>query len=139
MSKEKSIRAYIQELKKMIKQRTGVESEMWLLPQIRATAMNMVMLDKVQEELTNMHTLVTMEYGSKQQTKKVQNPLLVTYKDLQRVLVSQLEALGLNYKVNPSKVKGDTRKGVSEGDKMADTLESVKSDLDDVSDLMSEY
>ena len=64
MAKKKTAHAYELELRNMIKHRTGVEMEPWLLPQVRATAGNMVMLDKVQAELEDTDDLVTMVPGS---------------------------------------------------------------------------
>lgn len=47
MAKQKTVSSYITELKKMIHSRTGADMEPWLLPQVRSTAMNMVVLDKI--------------------------------------------------------------------------------------------
>ena len=120
MSKQKSAHAYEIELRKMIKSRTGADMEPWLLPQVRATAANMVMLDKVQDELENTDELVQMVAGSMSQIKREVSPLLPYYDKMQRTLLLQFEALGLNYKTTPSKVKEDTRKGVDDSDPMAE-------------------
>ena len=119
MAKERTAHAYELELRKMIKSRTGAEMEPWLLPQVRATAGNMVMLDKIQAELENEKDLVTLVAGSMAQMKNEVNPLLPYYDKLQRTLLMQFEALGLNYKTTPSKVKEDMKKGVDEEDPMA--------------------
>jgi hypothetical protein len=119
MAKERTAHAYELELRKMIKSRTGAEMEPWLLPQVRATAGNMAMLDKIQAELENEKDLVTLVAGSMAQMKNEVNPLLPYYDKLQRTLLMQFEALGLNYKTTPSKVKEDTKKGVDEEDPMA--------------------
>lgn len=119
MAKPKTAHAYELELRKMIKHRTGVEMEPWLLPQVRATAANMVMLDKVQAELESTDNLVTLVAGSMAQMKNEVSPLLPYYDKMQRTLMLQFEALGLNYKVTPSKVKEDTKRGVDEEDPMA--------------------
>lgn len=102
----------------MIKSRTGADMEPWLLPQVRATAANMVMLDKVQNELLD-GDLVTLVPGSMGQMKNEVSPLLPHYDKMQRTLLMQFEALGLNYSTTPSKVKEDTKKGVDEEDPMA--------------------
>lgn len=60
MAKQRTAHAYELELRKMIKSRTGADMEAWLLPQVRATASNMVMLDKVQAELEATESLVTL-------------------------------------------------------------------------------
>ena len=120
MSKTKTAHAYELELRKMIKSRTGADMELWLLPQVRATASNMVMLDKVQRELEKADDLVTLMPGSQGQMKSEVSPLLPHYDKMQRTLLMQLEALGLNYSTTPSKVKEDTKKGVDETDPMAE-------------------
>ena len=119
MAKKRTAHAYELELRNMIKHRTGAEMEPWLLPQVRATAGNMVMIDKVQAELEDTNNLVTMVPGSTGQYKNEVSPLLPYYDKLQRTLLMQFEALGLNYKTTPSKVKEDTKRGVDEEDPMA--------------------
>ena len=112
MAKKKTAHAYELELRKMIKSRTGADMEPWLLPQVRATASNMVMLDKVQAELEDTDRLVTMVPGSMQQIKNEVSPLLPYYDKMQRTLMLQFEAIGLNYKTTPSKVKEDAKRGI---------------------------
>jgi hypothetical protein len=119
MAKKKTAHAYELELRKMIKSRTGADCEPWLTPQIRTTAMNEVMLDKIQDELTEMNSLVTPVPGSMGQMKNEVSPLLPHYDKTQRTLLMQFEALGLNYSTTPSKVKEDTKKGVDKEDPMA--------------------
>jgi hypothetical protein len=118
MAKTKTAHAYELELRKMIKSRTGADIEMWLLPQVRATASNMVMIDKVQAELLESD-LVQPVPGSMGQIKNEVSPLLPHYDKLQRTLLMQLEALGLNYSTTPSKVKEDTKKGMDDNDPLA--------------------
>ena len=119
MAKQRTAHAYELELRKMIKSRTGADMEPWLLPQVRATAANMVMIDKVQAELLDTKELVKVMPGSVSQIKNEVNPLLPYYDKMQRTLMLQFEAIGLNYKTTPSKVKEDTKKGVDEEDPMA--------------------
>lgn len=115
---EKSVHAYELELRRMIKSRTHAETEAWLLPQVRATAMNMVLLDRIQEEILNAKSLIIQVPGSMGQYKNEVSPLLPHYDKIQRTLLMQLEALGLNYSTTPSKVKEDVKKGVSADDPM---------------------
>ena len=120
MAKGKTAHAYELELRKMIKSRTGADMEPWLLPQVRATAMNMVMLDKIQTTLYDENTKLADWYqGSTGQMKFDAHPLMPHYDKMQRTLMLQFEALGLNYKTTPSKVKQDTKKDVDEADPMA--------------------
>jgi hypothetical protein len=116
MAKKKTAHAYELELRKMIKSRTGADMEPWLLPQVRATADNMVMLDKVQAELLDTSALVKTVPGSMGQYKDEVTPLLPYYDKMQRTLMLQFEALGLNYKTTPSKVTDNTKKGGDDDD-----------------------
>lgn len=129
MAKQKTARAYELELKKMIMLRTGSEFEPWLTPQIRATAMNMVMLDSIHDELTNTRLRLADWFdGSTGQKKFSAHPLIVQYDKLQRTLLAQFEALGLNYSTTPSKVTEDTKKGI---DTEKDGLSRLLSDAND--------
>lgn len=130
MAKPKTAHAYELELRKMIKSRTGCDMEPWLLPQVRATAANMVILDKVQAEIEATSKLVTWMKGSMTQNKNVVNPLLPVYDKQQRTLLMQFEALGLNYNVTPSKVKEDTRKGAdAEKDRLSNLLQAATENI----------
>ena len=131
MARIKTAHAYELELRKMIKARTGADCEVWLTPQIRSTAMNMVMLDKVQDELEDTVKLVLPGAGSMGQNKNDLNPLLAPYDKMQRTLLMQFEALGLNYSTTPSKVKEDTKKGMDERDPLAKMMADAQSALED--------
>lgn len=119
MAKQKSAHAYELELRKMICDRNG-ECGAWLIPQIRATAANMVMLDKVQKELLAVDTLVTIVPGSTGQYKSEVNPLLPYQVKLLAELRLQFETLGLNYRTTPSKITESTKSGPDESDPMAE-------------------
>jgi hypothetical protein len=119
MAKKKSAHAYELEIKKMIIERLG-KFDIWLMPQVRATAMNMVMLDKLQETLSDEDTdLMIKAPGSMGQMKQDAHPLLAHYDKLQRTLIQQFQALSLNYNATPSKVKESMKQGVDEEDPMA--------------------
>ena len=137
MAKPKTAHAYELELRKMIKSRTGADMELWLMPQVRATAMNQVMLDQIQEELTNgTRRLADWGDGSTGQMKFESHPLLPHYDKLQRTLLMQFEALGLNYSTTPSKVKEDTKKGVdTEKDGLSNLLTQARDTMNDVPDI----
>ena len=133
MAKQRTAHAYELELRKMIKSRTGADMEPWLLPQVRATASNMVMLDKVQAELEDTSRLVTLMPGSTAQMKNEVNPLLPYYDKMQRTLMLQFEAIGLNYKTTPSKVKEDTKKGVdAEKDGLSNLLTQARDTMNEI-------
>ena len=113
MARQKTAHAYELELRKMIESRTGAKMEMFLTPQVRATAMNEVMLAQIQEELTNgSRKLADWGDGSTGQMKFEAHPLLPHYDKIQRTLLMQFEALGLNYSTTPSKVKEDAKRGI---------------------------
>lgn len=136
MAKQRTAHAYELELRKMIKSRTGADMEAWLLPQVRATASNMVMLDKVQAELEDTSRLVTLMPGSTAQMKNEVNPLLPYYDKMQRTLMLQFEAIGLNYKTTPSKVKEDTKKGVdTEKDGLSNLLTQARDTMNEIPDI----
>ena len=136
MAKPKTAKQYEAELRRMIKARTGADCEAWLTPQIRATAMNMVMLDKIQDELTDMDSLITPVPGSMGQLKNEVSPLLPHYDKTQRTLLMQFEALGLNYSTTPSKVKEDTKKGIdTEREGLSGVINQAKQRLDDIPEL----
>ena len=136
MAKQKTAHAYELELRKMIESRTGAKMEMWLLPQVRATAMNQVMLDKVQQEILEEDSLITPVPGSMGQIKNEVTPLLPHYDKLQRTLLMQFEALGLNYSTTPSKVKEDTKRGVdAEKDGLANMLSDARQGMTEVPEL----
>lgn len=137
MAKQKSAQAYERELRKMIKARTGQDCEVWLTPQIRTTAMNMVILDKIQDELTDMDSLISPVPGSMGQIKNEVSPLLPHYDKTQRTLLMQFEALGLNYSTTPSKVKEDTKKGVdAERDGLMSRISEVQGTMNEIPDDM---
>ena len=136
MAKQKTAHAYELELRKMIKSRTGADMEPWLLPQVRATAANMVMLDKVHNELEQTESLVTLVPGSMAQMKNEVSPLLPYYDKMQRTLMLQFEALGLNYKTTPSKVKEDTKKGVdAQKDGLINRISEVQDAMNDAPEM----
>ena len=135
MAKKKTAKGYEKELRDMIETRTGAECEAWLTPQIRTTAMNEVMLDKVHDELLDT-SLIQLVPGSMGQMKNEVSPLLPHYDKLQRTLLMQFEALGLNYSTTPSKVKEDTKKGVdTEKDGLSNMLTAARNEMNDIPDI----
>lgn len=125
MGKQKSLHGYELELRRMIKSRTGADCEVWLYPQVRATAANMVLLDKMLEELAGVDSLVSSLAGCTGQQKEPVNPLVAAYDKAQRTLLMQLKSLGLNYNATPSKVKEDARRGVDESDPMVKFYQGI--------------
>ena len=99
---KKKVSDYVDELKEMIVERTG-KYDAWLSVQVRMTAMNMVILDKLQDELADAE-LTTSMTGSMGQQKIEVNPLIDKYNATMRTMTDQLEALGLNYNTAKGKV-----------------------------------
>ena len=132
MAKPKSAQAYERELRQMIKSRTGKEMEMWLMPQVRATAANIVILDIIQREIIETDTLVIPVPGSMGQLKNEVSPLLPHYDKTQRTLMMQLEALGLNYSTPTSKLTADPAK------EKGDRKNALAKMLADANDSMNE-
>lgn len=125
MAKKKTAHAYELEIRKMIIERLG-KFDMWLMPQVRATAMNMVMLDKLQDTLSDQQTdlMITIP-GSMGQIKQDAHPLLAHYDKLQRTLIQQFQALSLNYNATPSKIKEPVKQGADEKDKLLNALSEI--------------
>lgn len=108
MGKIKSKSSYEKELKAMIESRTGKPCESFLLPQVKAAAGLMRMIDKIDEQLDS-EDLSYLEVGSTLQAKKVVNPLLSVYDKSQRTLNQLLTSLGLTYGATPSKINESTK------------------------------
>ena len=96
-SKAKTTQDYIDELKNSIDQKSENGFGPWLMPMLRATAMNMVILDKMQEQLET-ESITNSMTGSMGQQKIDVHPLLDKYDKMQNTLVRQFEALGLTAK-----------------------------------------
>jgi hypothetical protein len=121
----KNVKYYERILRKKVELRTGSDFEEWLEPQLHASAMCWQMLEKVQDELLGGKLCETRQ-GSKDQWYSELNPLMPTYKELQRTMVLHYEALGLNYKSTPSKIVTETKKGASESDPLMNILKEAK-------------
>ena len=93
----KTTQDYTEELKTSIEQKTERNFDPWLMPMLRATAMNMVILDKMQAQLEKEDITKSMT-GSMGQQKIDVHPLLDKYDKMQNTLVRQFEALGLTAK-----------------------------------------
>ena len=107
MAKSKT-KDYIDELKGLVMQRNDGIFDPWLTPLTRSTAMNMVILDRLQEELEK-NDMTTSMTGSMGQQKIDVNPLLDKYDKTQNTLIKQFDALGLT-------AKGKGRNGTSDAD-----------------------
>ena len=115
MAKPKSVQAYEKEIVKMIEARNGVFDN-WLSPQVEGAAMNRVILAQIHTEITGEKSLTISVSGSMGQEKREPHPLLAVYDKMQRTLLQQYAALGLNYNATPSKINEPTGKAAKEDD-----------------------
>ncbi len=97
MAKKQTTQDYITELRTMIEAKNDGVFDPWLMPLLRATAMNMVILDKMQKQLEEESMTSSMQ-GSMGQQKIDVHPLIDKYDKMQNTLVRQFEALGLTNK-----------------------------------------
>ena len=100
------LNGYIEELKNAIEQRTGEKIQIWMLPQLRAAASNMVILDRIQDAIIEEEALTNSMTGSMGQQKIEVNPLVDKYNTLNRTLMDQFKAVGLNLNTAKGKVSG---------------------------------
>ena len=107
MAKKSTTQDYITELRTMIENKNDGAFDPWLMPMLRATAMNMVILDKLQEAIEKEDSLTQSMTGSMGQQKIEVNPLLGQYYKAQQVLMDQFAKLGLTMKDNAGKQKSD--------------------------------
>lgn len=108
MAKKKTTDEYIEELKAMVVEANdGKPFPGWLLPQLRSTAMNMVILDKLQNTIEKEESLTMSMSGSMGQQKIEVNPLLGQYYKAQQVLMDQFTLLGLTMKGKKTTGGGD--------------------------------
>ena len=122
---KKDLSHYEKMLRDMICQRRQIdEVEPWLEAQIEGCSMNWQMLVALHEEIMKSQ-LWSYANGSMGQTKSVVNPLLATYKELQRTHILHLEALGLNFKTLPKKMTEPTSKGGDKDNSLKEFLESM--------------
>lgn len=98
-----SIKEYTEELKQMIEIRTGKPFEIWLMPSVRTTAMNMAFLDRLQKEVMKVDLTSSMT-GSMGQQKIEVNPLIDKYNNTINTLIKLFKALGLSYDTANGKI-----------------------------------
>lgn len=119
-----NVKYYERLLKSKVEARTEEPFKEWLEPQLHAAALCLQMLEKVHEELMT-GKLVTQRQGSKEQWYDEVNPLMPTYKELQRTITLHYEALGINYKSKPKNITDNTAQGGEEHDKLKAVLNDI--------------
>lgn len=125
MANTKNVQAYEKEIIKMIEARNG-EYNSWLNPQVEGAAMNRAILAQIHTELTGEKSLTISVSGSMGQEKREPHPLLAVYDKMQRTLLLQYAALGLNYNSTPSKINEPTGKAAKEDDPLVRFYEAMK-------------
>lgn len=126
---KKKLSYYENRLRAMIKERRKVdELESWIEAQVEAAAMNWQMMANLHDEILK-GDFVTYEKGSMGQSKTVVNPLLSTYRDVQRTHILHLEALGLNFKTQPKKMTESGAIGVNEDEPMGQFFKGINDNL----------
>ena len=125
MANTKNVQAYEKEIIKMIEARNG-EYNSWLNPQVEGAAMNRAILAQIHTELTGEKSLTISVSGSMGQEKREPHPLLAVYDKMQRTLLQQYAALGLNYNSTPSKINEPTGKAAKEDDPLVRFYEAMK-------------
>jgi hypothetical protein len=130
MEKINDVQTYKEEIVKMIEARNG-EYDFWLTPQVECAAMNRTVLAKIHSEITNATNLIVTVFGSTGQEKREPHPLLAVYDKMQRTLLQQYAALGLNYNATPSKINEPTGKAAKDDDPLKELLNGIKGNLDE--------
>lgn len=129
MAKKKTLSYYENRLRAMIKERRKVdELESWIEAQVEAAAMNWQMMANLHDEILK-GDFVTFGKGSMGQSKMVVNPLLSTYRDVQRTHILHLEALGLNFKTQPKKMTESGAIGVNKDDPMMQLFKTINDNM----------
>lgn len=124
MNNDKNVQTYIKEIVEMIKARNG-EYNSWLNPQVEGAAMNRAILAQIHKEIMEKDSLTISVFGSMGQTKQEPHPLLAVYDKMQRTLLQQYAALGLNYNATPSKINEPTGKAAKEDDPLVKLLQDA--------------
>lgn len=125
MPKLKSVEYYQEQIIEMVRSRNG-KFDAWLLPQVESAAMNRVMLAKIQNEMADEKSLVVSVDGSMGQKKREAHPLLAVYDKMQRTLLLQYKAIGLNYDATPSKINEPTGNAAMQDDPMLSFYKDYK-------------
>lgn len=109
MAKSKGTNGYVAELNKLVKAEYGGKIPTQLTVLIRKTAQDMLIMDRISDELVNADSLVSLEVGSMAQQKTVVNPLIPYYDKMSARVTDDLYNLGLT-----------ARKQAAKGDDAAD-------------------
>lgn len=123
----KTAEDYQEEIRQMMVECKG-ECKTWYMLRIRSLAMNLVILDKVQNEILTAKGLILEKQGSTGQIKSEVNPLLTYYNQLQNTVLKQFNGLGLN--VDDDVETPDTPPSTDPADPMSVLYNSAKEILE---------
>ena len=117
----KSIRAYTQEVNKMVRAAYGDTIPPHLFTMIRKTAQDMQMLERIQIELED-GDMTSFEIGSMGQQKCVVNPLVPYYDKISSRVTDDLYNLGLTARKAAAKVDNASNKDDNPMQQLAEAL-----------------
>lgn len=123
----KTAEDYQEEIRQMMVECKG-ECKTWYMLRIRSLAMNLVILDKVQNEILTAKGLILEKQGSTGQIKSEVNPLLTYYNQLQNTVLKQFNGLGLN--VDGDVETPDAPPSTNPADPMSELYNSAKEILE---------
>lgn len=123
----KTAEDYQEEIRQMMVECKG-ECKTWYMLRIRSLAMNLVILDKVQNEILTAKGLILEKQGSTGQIKNEVNPLLTYYNQLQNTVLKQFNGLGLN--VDDDVETPDAPPSTNPADPMSELYNSAKEILE---------
>lgn len=123
----KTAEDYQEEIRQMMVECKG-EYKTWYMLRIRSLAMNLVILDKVQNEILTAKGLILEKQGSTGQIKSEVNPLLTYYNQLQNTVLKQFNGLGLN--VDDDVETPDAPPSTNPADPMSELYNSAKEILE---------
>jgi hypothetical protein len=123
----KTAEDYQEEIRQMMVECKG-ECKTWYMLRIRSLAMNLVILDKVQNEILTAKGLILEKQGSTGQIKSEVNPLLTYYNQLQNTVLKQFNGLGLN--VDDDVETPDVPPSTNPADPMSELYNSAKEILE---------
>ena len=103
MAKSKGTNGYVAELNKLVKAENGGKIPTQLTVLIRKTAQDMLIMDRISDELANAGSLVSLEVGSMAQQKTVVNPLIPYYDKMSARVTDDLYNLGLTARKQAAK------------------------------------
>lgn len=114
MAKSKGTNGYVAELNRLVKAEYGGTIPTQLTVLIRKTAQDMLMMDRIGDELAESKSLTSLEVGSMAQQKTVVNPLIPYYDKMSARVTDDLYNLGLTARKQATKGEDAADKKVTD-------------------------